>query len=154
MNKVILIGRLVADPDFHRTSGEKPTTIARYRLAVDRKYKRNGEQSTDFISCVAFGNNGDFAKKYLTKGIKIAIEGHIQTGSYTDKEGNKVYTTDVVVESHEFCESKKSSGNDIPGGYSNYAVPYGLPQSNDGIPVTPTDGEFDLMTDDDSELPF
>ena len=107
MNKVLLIGRMVADPEVRYTQGEKPVCIARYRLAVDRKYKKEGEQSADFINCVAFGKNGEFAEKYLNKGMKIAIEGRIQTGSYTDKDGKKVYTTDIVVEGHEFCESKR-----------------------------------------------
>lgn len=103
MNKVILMGRLTADPEV-RYSGEM--AIARYTLAVDRKYKKEGESTADFIGCVAFGKNGEFAEKYLRKGMKIAVTGRIQTGSYTDKEGRKVYTTDVVVEEHEFCESK------------------------------------------------
>lgn len=106
MNKVILIGRLTRDPEV-RYSQEK-TAIARYTLAVDRKFKdANGNIGADFISCVAFGKAGEFAEKYFKKGIKIAIEGRIQSGSYTDKNGNKVYTTDVVIESQEFAESKR-----------------------------------------------
>ncbi len=103
MNKVILIGRLTRDVET-RYSGE--TAIARYTLAVDRKYKKDGEQTADFINCVAFGKSGEFAEKYLHKGMKIAVTGRIQTGSYDDKDGKKVYTTDVVIEEHEFCESK------------------------------------------------
>jgi single-strand DNA-binding protein len=109
MNKVILIGRLTRDVET-RYSGE--TAISRYTLAVDRKFKKEGEQTADFINCVAFGNNGVFAEKYLRKGIKIAVTGRIQTGSYTDKDGKKVYTTDIVVEEHEFCESKGSGTNE------------------------------------------
>lgn len=110
MNKWIGIGRLVADPEVRYSQGEQPMAIARYRLAVDRKFKREGdEQTADFISCVAFGKNGEFAEKYLHKGMKIAVEGRIQTGSYTNKEGQKVYTTDIVVEAHDFCENKGSS---------------------------------------------
>jgi single-strand DNA-binding protein len=110
MNKVILIGRLVADPEVRYSQGENATAVARYRLAVDRRFKKEGdEQTADFISCVAFGKNGDFAEKYLHKGTKIAVTGRIQTGSYTNKEGQKVYTTDVIVEEHEFCESKGSN---------------------------------------------
>lgn len=103
LNKVILIGRLTRDPDvrYSNIDGDQ-LCIARYTLAVDRI--KRGE--TDFISCVAFGKNGEFAEKYLKKGMKIAVEGRIQTGSYTDKDGKKVYTTDVVIEGHEFCESK------------------------------------------------
>ena len=104
MNKVILIGRLTKDVET-RYSGE--TAISRYALAVDRKFKKDGEATADFINCVAFGKSGEFAEKYLHKGMKIAVEGRIQTGSYLDKEtGKKVYTTDIVVEAHEFCESK------------------------------------------------
>lgn len=106
MNKVILIGHLCADPDVRYSLGENSMAVARYRLAVDRRYKREDEQNVDFISCVAFGKNGEFAKKYLHKGIKIAVCGRIQTGSYTNKDGQKVYTTDIVVEEHDFCESK------------------------------------------------
>ncbi len=110
MNKVILIGRLTKEPDV-RYAGE--TAVARYSLAVDRKYKREGEATADFINCVAFGKSAEFAEKYLHKGMKIAATGRIQTGSYENKEGQKVYTTDVVVEEHEFCESK-ASGNNAP----------------------------------------
>ena len=109
MNKVILIGRLTSDPEVRYSQGENATAIARYRLAVDRRFKKDGEQSADFIPCVAFGKNGEFAEKYLHKGTKIAVTGRIQTGNYTNQEGQKVYTTDIVVEEHEFCESKSSS---------------------------------------------
>lgn len=109
MNKVILMGRLTRDPDirYSTTSNNEQTCIARYSLAVDRRYKREGEQSADFISCVAFGKLGEFAEKYLNQGTKIAVVGRMQTGSYTNREGQKVYTTDVIVESCEFAESKK-----------------------------------------------
>lgn len=109
MNKVILMGRLTRDPEVRYTQGDEPVAIARYSLAVDRKYKKEGEQTADFIPCVAFGKNGQFAEKYLTKGMKIAISGRLQTGSYTNKDGAKVYTTDVVVEEHYFAESKGDS---------------------------------------------
>lgn len=110
MNKVLLIGRLVKDPDVRYSQGQEPMAVARYTLAVDRAIKKDREQTADFISCVAFGKNGEFAEKYLHKGTKIAIEGRIQTGSY-EKDGRKVYTTDIVVEHHEFCESRNASGN-------------------------------------------
>lgn len=109
MNKVLLIGRLVKDPDVRYSQGQEPMAVARYTLAVDRAIKKDREQTADFISCVAFGKNGEFAEKYLHKGTKIAIEGRIQTGSY-EKDGRKVYTTDIVVEHHEFCESRNASG--------------------------------------------
>ena len=110
MNKVILTGRLTKDPEVRYSQGNEPMCIARYTLAVDRKYKKDGEATADFINCVAFGKNGEFAEKYLHKGIKIAITGRIQTGSYTNKDNQKVYTTDIVIEEHEFCESK---GNNV-----------------------------------------
>jgi len=106
MNKVILIGRLTRDPEIRYSQGDQPMCIARYNLAVDRRFKKDGEQTADFIRCVAFGKNGEFAEKYLHQGLKIAIEGRIQTGSYTDKDGNTRYTTDVVVDHHEFVEKK------------------------------------------------
>ena len=142
MNKVILIGRLTKDPDVRHTktqSGED-FSIARYTLAVDRRFVRkdSNEQSADFISCVAFAKSADFAEKYLRQGTKIAVSGRIQTGSYTNKEGQKVYTTDVVVEDHEFVESKKDSGEG-QGGYGNTSAP--------------SDGFFS-NTDIEESLPF
>lgn len=112
MNRVILMGRLTRDPEVRYTTGENPVAVARYTLAVDRRFKRDGEQSADFISCVAFGRQGEFADKYLRQGTKIAVIGRIQTGSYTNKDDQKVYTTDVVVEEHEFAESKGASNSD------------------------------------------
>ena len=111
MNKVIEIGRLVKDPEIRYSQGANPTAIARYTLAVDRKFKQEGQPTADFINCIAFGKLGEFAEKYLNKGVKIAVTGRIQTGSYTNKDGQKVYTTDVVVEEQEFCESKSQSNS-------------------------------------------
>lgn len=112
MNKVILMGRLTADPDVRYTQGQEPLCVARYRLAVDRRRRGNdGEQTADYINCVAFGKAGEHAEKYYRKGIKVLVAGRIQTGSYTNKDGQKVYTTDVVVEEQEFTESKSSSQN-------------------------------------------
>ena len=112
MNKVILMGRLTRDPEVRYTQGDNTMAIARYSLAVDRRFKRDGEPDADFINCVAFGKAGEFAEKYLKKGTKIAVVGRIQTGSYTNKDGQKVYTTDVVVEEQEFAESKNSGSSD------------------------------------------
>lgn len=111
MNKVILMGRLTRDPEIRYSQNQdgNQMAIARYTLAVDRRYKKDGEQSADFIGCVAFGKAAEFAEKYLKKGIKIAVTGRIRTGSYTNKEGNKVYTTDVIIEEQEFAESKAAS---------------------------------------------
>ncbi|MEE1442491.1 MAG: single-stranded DNA-binding protein, partial [Blautia sp.] len=106
MNKVVLMGRLTRDPEVRYTQGDNPTAIARYTLAVDRRFKREGETTADFISCVTFGKLAEFAEKYFQQGLKVIISGRIQTGSYTNKEGRKVYTTDVVIEEQDFAESK------------------------------------------------
>ena len=111
MNKVILIGRVVRDAEIRYSQGANTTCVARYTLAVDRKFKQEGQPNADFINCIAFGKLGEFAEKYLRQGIKIAVTGRIQTGSYTNKDGQKVYTTDVVVEEQEFCESKSQSNS-------------------------------------------
>lgn len=152
MNKVILIGRLVADPEAKR-SESTGNSFARYKLAVDRPKSKDGEQEADFISCVAFGKNGEFATKWLHKGMKIAVEGRIQTGRYVNKNGDDVYTTDVVVSAHEFCESKKSSDNAAPAdsSYGNYPPTYG---NYNQPPVAPPASDFAMLTDDDSQLPF
>jgi single-strand DNA-binding protein len=110
MNKVILMGRLTRDPDVRYSAGENSTAVTRYTLAVDRRYKRDGEATADFISCVAFGRSAEFAEKYFHQGLKVVVTGRIQTGSYTNRDGNKVYTTDVVVEEQEFAESKATAG--------------------------------------------
>ena len=122
MNKVILMGRLTRDPEVRYSQGENAMAIARYTLAVDRRFNRNNgdENTADFINCVSFGRTAEFAEKYYHKGTKIAVSGRIQTGSYTNKDGVRVYTTEVVVEEQEFAESKNASGND--GGYSAGAV--------------------------------
>lgn len=119
MNKVILMGRLTRDPEIRYSQSENSTAVARFTLAVDRRFKRDGanEQSADFISCVAFGRTAEFMERYTRQGTKLVVEGRIQTGSYTNKDGNKVYTTDVVVENTEFAESKASdSSNSYHGG--------------------------------------
>ena len=111
MNKVILMGRLTRNPDVRYSQGEKATCVARYSLAVNRRFRRDGEPDADFINCVAFGKLAEFAEKYLKQGTKIVISGRIQTGNYTNRDGVKVYTTDVVVEEQEFAESKSSEGS-------------------------------------------
>lgn len=109
MNKVILVGRLTRDPEVRYTQGENQTAIARYTLAVDRRFKRDGEPTADFINCVVFGKSAEFAEKYFRQGLRVAISGRITTGSYTNKDGIKVYTTEVTVEDQEFAESKAES---------------------------------------------
>lgn len=120
MNKTLLIGRTTKDPDIRYTQSEQPMTIARFNLAVDRRFKKEGEQSADFISCVAFGKTAEFIEKYVFKGTKIAVEGRIQTGSYTNKDGNKVYTTDVVVEQVEFAGAKTDSESAAKGSNDDF----------------------------------
>lgn len=141
MNKVILMGRLTRDPEVRYSKGAEPMAVARYTLAVDRRGRRdeNG-QNADFISCVAFARNAEFAEKYFRKGTKIAITGRIQTGSYNDREGRKVYTTDVVIEDQEFAESKSSQN-----GGNTQAPPE---QSDAG------DGFMNIPDGIDEELPF
>lgn len=138
MNKVILIGRLTRDPDIRHTQGENSTTIARYTLAVDRRIKaQEGQKTADFISCISFGRTAEFFEKYVKKGTKLATTGRIQTGSYTNRDGQKVYTTDVLVEEAEFAESKKAAGE----------------QSNPE-PQTDDDGFMNIPDEIDEELPF
>ena len=149
MNKVILMGRLTRDPDVRYSQGDSPMAIARYTLAVDRRFRRDNDQQTaDFISCVAFGRNGEFAEKYLHQGTKIVAEGRIQTGSYTNKDGNKVYTTEVVVENQEFAESKATADSN-----NNYQ-PQQQPVASQ--PTAPAGDGFMNIPDsvDDSGLPF
>ena len=117
MNKVILMGRLTRDPEVRYSAGENALAIARYTLAVDRRFRRDGEASADFIQCVSFGRTAEFAEKYFRQGLKIAVTGRIQTGSYTNRDGQKVYTTEVVVEDQEFAESKSASAGSDNGGY-------------------------------------
>ena len=147
MNKVILMGRLTRDPEVRYSQGENPTAIARYTLAVDRRFNRNNDdQSADFIGCVAFGRAGEFAEKYFRKGTKIAVTGRIQTGSYTNKDGVRVYTTDVVVEEQEFAESKNSSAGaegSYTGGSSRAPEPSGA-----------GDGFMNIPDGIDEALPF
>ena len=109
MNKVILMGRLTRDPEVRYSAGENALAIARYTLAVDRRFRRDGEATADFISCVSFGRTAECAEKYFRQGLKIIVSGRIQTGSYTNRDGQKVYTTEVVVEEQEFAESKAAS---------------------------------------------
>ena len=145
MNKVILMGRLTRDPEVRYSQGDNAMAIARYTLAVDRRFNRNGDDNTaDFINCVAFGRAGEFAEKSFRKGIKIAVTGRIQTGSYTNKDGVKVYTTDVVVEEQEFAESKNSSSGD--GGY--------VGGGSRPEPSAAGDGFMNIPDGIDEELPF
>ena len=121
MNKVILMGRLTRDPEVRYSAGNNSMAVARYTLAVDRRFRRDGENNADFIGCVAFGKSAEFAEKYLRQGTKIIVTGRIQTGSYTNRDGQKVYTTDVIVDDQEFADSKGQGGGDSFGGGLIYA---------------------------------
>ena len=147
MNKVILMGRLTRDPEVRYSQGENATAVARYSLAVDRRFRRENEPTADFINCVAFGRAAEFAERYLRQGTKIAVTGRIQTGSYTNRDGVKVYTTDVVVEEQEFAESKAAGGASTPS--NNYqASPAPSPSADIG------DGFMNIPDGIDEELPF
>ena len=137
MNKVVLVGRLTRDPEVRYSQGDNATAVARYTLAVDRRFRRDGEPTADFIPCVIFGRSAEFAEKYFRQGMRVLVSGRIQTGSYTNKDGNKVYTTEVVVEEQEFAESKNASGNN-GGGYQQEDRPAPGNASADGFMDIPT----------------
>lgn len=142
MNKVILMGRTTKDAEVRYSQGANPTAVAKITLAVDRKFKKDGEPTADFINCTAFGKTAEVIEKYVVKGTKIAVVGRIQTGSYTNKDGHKVYTTDVMVEDLYFCESKNGQNN------NNGYVPQERPQPSNG------DGFMNIPDGIDEELPF
>ena len=149
MNKVILMGRLTRDPDVRYSQGNEPMAVARYTLAVDRRFARRDQQdaqTADFIGIVAFGRAGEFAEKYLKKGTKVIVTGRIQTGSYTNKDGVKVYTTDVVAEDQEFAESKNSSAGN--------SMSFDSAPSNEPAPSAAGDGFMNIPDGIDEELPF
>lgn len=142
MNKVILMGRLTRDPEVRYTAGDNAIVVARYTLAVDRKFQREGEPGADFIPCVAFDKRAEFAEKYLRKGTKIVISGRISTGKYTNKDGQTVYTTEVVIEECEFAESKAGSGRNQQT------------DSGSSMPADSGDGFMNIPDGIDEELPF
>ena len=156
MNKVILCGRLTKDPDVRYTQGERQMAIARYTLAVDRRNRRQGgdgqqEQTADFIQCVAFDRAAEFVEKYLKQGTKMLVTGHIQTGSYTNKDGQRVFTTEVIVEDQEFAESKNASSN----GGSTFSGNFQQNESH-GAPMQDAGDGFMNIPDgvEDEGLPF
>ena len=147
MNKVILMGRLTRDPEVRYSQAAEPLAIARYTLAVDRRFKRDGDQTADFIGCVAFGKLGEFAEKYLRKGTKVVVTGRIQTGSYTNKDGVKVYTTEVIVEEQEFAESRAEAEANRAS-FQRQSAPSPAPSADAG------DGFMNIPDGIDEELPF
>ncbi|MBQ4472770.1 MAG: single-stranded DNA-binding protein [Lachnospiraceae bacterium] len=162
MNKVVLMGRLTRDPEVRYSQGDNSLAIARYTLAVDRRFGRNNNngdgQTADFIPCVVFGKSAEFAEQYFKQGMRVTISGRIQTGSYTNREGQKVYTTEVVVEEQEFAESKNASQNN--GGGNRYAnnSNYSGDNRNAGAPkpaaAEGVDGFMNIPDGIDEELPF
>lgn len=156
MNKVILMGRLTRDPEVRYSAGENALAIARYTLAVDRRFKRDGEATADFINCVSFGRTAEFAERYFHKGIRITICGRIQTGSYTNREGQKVYTTEVVVEEQEFAESKAASqGYAAANANVGASAPQPMPMADMPTPsAASADGFMNIPDGIDEELPF
>ena len=152
MNKVILMGRLTRDPEVRYSAGENALAIARYTLAVDRRFRRDGEATADFISCVSFGRTAEFAEKYFRQGLKIIVSGRIQTGSYTNRDGQKVYTTEVVVEEQEFAESKAASDNYVAS-HPQTSSPASAP-SMPAPGAASADGFMNIPDGIDEELPF
>lgn len=138
MNKAILVGRLTRDPEVRYSQGENPIAVCRYTLAVDRRFKREGDPAADFIPCVVFGKSAEFAEKYFRQGMRISVSGRIQTGSYTNKEGVKVYTTEVLVEEQEFAESRSEH----------------KAQASGSGPAAAGDGFKNIPDGVDDELPF
>ena len=151
MNKVVLVGRLTRNPEVRYSQGEKPTAVARYTLAVERRFKRDGEPTADFIPCVVFGRSAEFAEKYFRQGMRVAISGNIQTGSYTNKDGVKVYTTEVYVEEQEFAESRSEhSSGSAPAQSQNAPAQTAAPAQ----PAVDANGFMNIPDGIDEELPF
>lgn len=140
MNKVVLVGRLTRDPEVRYSQGNNATAVARYTVAVDRRFKRDGEPTADFIPCVVFGRSAEFAEKYFRQGMRVSISGRIQTGSYTNKDGVKVYTTEVIVEEQEFAESRAANQQNQ--------------QSAGSGSIPASDGFMSIPDGMDEELPF
>ena len=161
MNKVIIMGRMTRDPDVRYTQGDNSMAIARYTLAVDRRFSRNNQdgQTADFISCVAFGKSAEFCEKYCHNGTKLVVTGRIQTGSYTNKDGQKVYTTDIVAEDQEFAESKNAQGSSSvqDNGFERperTSAPAPAAGNSGAQPAPAGDGFMNIPDGIDEELPF
>ena len=133
MNKAVLVGRLTRDPEVRYSQGENATAVARYTVAVDRRFKRDGEPTADFIPCVVFGRSAEFAERYFRQGMRVSISGRIQTGSYTNKDGVRVYTTEVIVEEQEFAESKAVSDSHVGRAPAGAPTPYEAPSPSAAI---------------------
>lgn len=152
MNKVVLVGRLTRDPEVRYSQGDSSTAVARYTVAVDRRFKRDNEPTADFIPCVVFGRSAEFAEKYFRQGMRISVSGRIQTGSYTNKDGVRVYTTDIVVEEQEFAESRAES--EANRGAFQYSAPSQSASSAPAPSIDAGDGFMNIPDGIDEELPF
>ena len=157
MNKAILVGRLTRDPEVRYSQGEGATGVARYTLAVDRRFKRDNEPTADFIPCVVFGRSAEFAEKYFRQGMRVSVSGRIQTGSYTNKDGVKVYTTEVIVEEQEFAESRaerEANGGGFGGNSYNNNNSYRQSAPSPAPSADAGDGFMNIPDGIDEELPF
>ena len=150
MNNIILMGRLTRDPEVRYSNGENATAIARYSLAVDRRFKREGQPDADFFDCVCFGKSAEFAEKYLHKGTKMVIQGRLENDNYTDRDGKMVYRNRIVVESQEFAESKKAAGENAAAASANAPAP----KAAAAAPEVDANGFMNIPDDIDEELPF
>ena len=146
MNKVVLVGRLTRDPEVRYSQGDNATAVARYTLAVDRRFKRDNEPGADFIPCVVFGRSGEFAEKYFRQGMRVSVSGRIKTGSYTNKDGIKVYTTEVIVEEQEFAESRAEA--------ESFRKSNPQPAAPQAPAADAGDGFMSIPDGIDEELPF
>ena len=151
MNKVILMGRLTRDPEVRYSQGASQTTIARFSIAVDRRFKREGEPDADFFNCTAFGKQAEFIERYLRKGVKVVLSGRVQNDNYTNKEGQMVYSVRVMVDEIEFAESKNASAQN-EGGY--YGGNGGYTGNSNPAPSGAGDGFMNIPDGIDEELPF
>ena len=152
MNKVVLVGRLTRDPDVRYSQGDSATAVARYTVGVDRRFKRDNEPTADFIPCVVFGRSAEFAEKYFRQGMRVSVSGRIQTGSYTNKDGVRVYTTEVIVEEQEFAESRAESEANRGSFQYNNAPASQAPASAPSMDAG--DGFMNIPDGIDEELPF
>ena len=153
MNRVVLMGRLTRDPEIRYSNGENALAIARFTLAVGRRFNRRDDQTADFITCKAFGKQAEFAERFLHQGIKVAASGRIETGSYTNRDGQKVYTTEVILDEIEFAESKaanEAARGSMGGGYQSAPAPAPMP----GPMGAAGDGFMNISDGIDEELPF
>ena len=155
MNKVILMGRLTRDPEVRYSQGASQTTVARFSIAVDRRFKREGEPDADFFNCTSFGKQAEFVERYLHKGTKVVLSGRVQNDNYTNKDGQMVYSVRIMVDEIEFAESKNASGGGNDGGYNNgFGGGFGGGNSNVPTPSGADDGFMNIPDGIDEELPF